>query len=147
MSYGSLSAFGDTWCRYSPDTETLEAAHDLVDQYLVFAEEAQVGNDIIDEIELPVPKPVLIKSFGLVIAAEHRPQIRTLLIKAAMTLAQYRDDVGPRIRLKPTTPHGRPRAARSREFERRLEKKLVAVAAERINLGAFYRRAFIEAMH
>ncbi|APO75186.1 hypothetical protein AM571_CH02377 [Rhizobium etli 8C-3] len=147
MSYGSLSAFGDTWCRYRPDTETLEAAHDLVDRYLAFAEEAQVGNDIIDEIELPVPKPMLIKSFGLVIAAEHRPQIRALLIRAGMTLAQYRADLGPRMRLKPTTPHGRLRAARSREFERRLQKKLVAVAEERISLGAFYRRAFIEAMH
>ncbi|TCU30907.1 hypothetical protein EV130_101482 [Rhizobium azibense] len=40
MSYGSLSALGDTWCRYSPETETPEAAHDLVDQYLAFAEEA-----------------------------------------------------------------------------------------------------------
>ncbi|WP_087006015.1 hypothetical protein [Rhizobium sullae] len=147
MTYGSLSPFNETWFRYNPDTETLKAARDLVDQYLVFAEEAQVGNDIVDEIELPVPRPVLIKSFGLVIAAEHRPQIRTLLVKAGMALAQYCDDLGPRIRLKPATPHGRPPAARSREFERRLEKKLAAVAAERINLGVFYRRAFIEAMH
>ncbi|WP_086999804.1 hypothetical protein [Rhizobium sullae] len=147
MSYGSLSTFAETWCRYSPDTEILEAAHNLVDQYLVFSEEEQVGNDLVDEIELPVPKPVLIKSFGLVIAAEHRPHIRAPLIKAGMTLAQYCDDLGPRIRLKPTTPHGRPPAARSRECEHRLQKKLAAVAAERIDLAAFYRRAFIEAMH
>ena len=122
-------------------------ANQFIDQFLLFVRDNEVGNDLVDEIELPIAKSVLVSAFGISIAAERRPDIRALLIKAGLTLAQYRSGLGNRISMKSVTPHGRLRQPQSRVFEQRLRRALMAVAAERIQLGDRFQRAFVESFH
>jgi hypothetical protein len=119
----------------------LDRAHQLVDEFLVFVKESDVGNDFIDEIELPVPKSLLVPAFSRVIAAERRPAIKGLLIKAGMMLAHYLEGLGPRIRVRPGLPQLRPEPSISRRFAQRRERTLLAVAEERVRLAETYHRA------
>ncbi|MBB3544869.1 hypothetical protein [Rhizobium sp. BK399] len=127
--------------------ERVAEANQFIDQFLLFIRDNEIGNDLIDEIELPVAKSMLISAFRISIAAERRPDIRALLIKAGLTLAQYRSGLGNRITMKSVTPHGRLRQPQSHVFEQRLRRALVAVAAERIQLGDHFQRAFVESFH
>lgn len=119
----------------------LDRAHHLVDEFLVFVRSNDVGSDIIDEIELPVPKPLLVQAFSIVIAAERRPEVKSLLMKAGITLAQYRPGLGPRVRVRPGSSRWRPERAISKQLANRLEQTLRAVAEERIGLAEVYLRA------
>lgn len=138
--------FGSTHRLQNRDPEVVEANH-LIDNFLRFVRDNEVCNDLIDEIELPVSKLVLVKAFHIAIASERRPQIRALLVKAGVSLCQYRPELGNRIRIIPVTPHGRPAPRQSRTHERRLEQALLATADERIRLGDLYQRACIESYH
>ncbi|GAA3065684.1 hypothetical protein GCM10010520_11890 [Rhizobium viscosum] len=123
------------------DLDELERAQDLIDDFLRFAREDDVGNDLIDEIELPVAKSRLIRAFCIAIVAERRPDIRTFLMKAGLTLAQYQSRIGARMRVRCSLPDGRPTAARSRQFERRVERAYAAAAEDRIRLAGIYAAA------
>jgi hypothetical protein len=118
----------------------LAAANQLVDRYLHFFKDAEIGSDLIDEIELPYPKRLLVEAFCHVIATEDRTQIRTLLVKAAITLAQYQGNLGERIRLRPVTPNGRPQRAGTNWQERRLQIALFAAAEDRVRLTETFSR-------
>jgi hypothetical protein len=122
----------------SPDR--LAAANHLVDGYLWFLKEADLGSDLVDEIELPYPKRILVDAFRHVIAAEYRPDIRTFLVEAGTTLSQYHSDVGNRIQLGQVTPHGRPRPTGTQWLERRLENLLLAAAQDKVRLSEMFGR-------
>jgi hypothetical protein len=123
----------------------LAEANQFIDQFLLYVRDNDVGHDLVDEIELPIPKRVLVLAFKIAIAAERRPNNRALLIRAGLTLAQYRPGLGNRITMTPVTPHGRSRQTRSDMFEQRLQRALMATANERILLGELYERACVEA--
>jgi len=76
------SDYGTVLGEHAEESE-LDRAHQLVDEFLVFVKENDVGNDIIDEIELPVPKSLLVPAFSMVIAAERRPPIKSSLSRQA----------------------------------------------------------------
>lgn len=118
----------------------LDKAHHFVNEFLVFVKENDAGGDVIDEIELPLPKSLLVRAFSMVIAAERRPDIKSLLIKAGITLAHYRPGLGPRIRVR-SGLQGRPEPAISRRHAQRLERTLLAVAEDRVRLAEAYLRA------
>jgi len=136
---------------YRVDAELLGTAYQLVDIYLLFARDNDIGNDLVDEVELPTVKAALVDAFRLAIAAEVRPNIRTLLIKAGMTLAQYHRGLGCRIPIRALTPQGRPQGVppqcAPRQFQRRLNKALLASAEERVRLVDIFHRALVESMH
>ena len=113
--------------------DALERAQQFIDEFLVFVKANDVCHDVIDEIELPAPKSLLVSAFCVVIAAERRPDIRSLLIKAGITLAQYRPGLGPRIRVTPGSPRWRsePTMPASRSTFRWWE----TVGCERSNSG------------
>ncbi len=125
----------------------LDRAHRVIDEFLVFVRESHVGNDIIDEIELPVPKSLLVRAFSIVIAAEQRPDVKSLLIKAGMTLAQYRPGLGPRIRITPATSRWRAAPILSKRLAQRLEQTLRAAAEERVGLAETYQRAISRSLN
>ena len=87
--------------RYQSDAQVLHAAHHLVEVYLVYLREHETGSDVFDAQELPASKDALINAFRVVIATESRPGVRTLLMKAGMTLAQFQENIGPRMSVKP----------------------------------------------
>jgi hypothetical protein len=131
----------------SSAADRLAAANELVNAYLYFVKDADIGNDFVDEIELPYAKPILIDAFRHAIAAETQSDIRTLLIKAGMTLAQYHNNLGERIRVRPVTRSGRAQLSRNRGWEKRFEKMLIAAADERVRLSEVYRLAMTRNIH
>lgn len=119
----------------------LDRAHQFVNEFLIFVKETDAGDDVIDEIELPLPRPLLVRAFSTVIAAERRPDIKSLLIKAGIMLAHYRPSLGPRIRVRPGSPQRRPEPAISKRLAQRLERTMLAVAEDRVRLAETYLRA------
>lgn len=83
------------------DAQLLQAAHHLVDIFLIHLREHEMGGDLFDTEELPADKEALINAFRVVIATESRAGVRSLLVKAGMRLAQFQDNVGPRISVRP----------------------------------------------
>ncbi len=124
----------------SRDVWTLEAAHDTVNDYLRFVRDAAIGNDLVDEIELPLPKPVLVEAFKSVIVAEERREMRALLLKAALTLSQYHVGLGGRIRIRATTASTMLPPVDSR-FAHRFNQTLQATAVERVRLNEMFQLA------
>ncbi len=121
-----------------PEPSSLDRAQQFVEEFLFFVKANDVGNDIMDEIELPVSKSLLIDAFSIVIVAERRPDVRNLLIKAGITLAQYRPGLGPRIRMSPGSPKWRVEPSISRRLALHLKRTLSTVASERIQLAETY---------
>ena len=131
-THPSMPGYRDVW--------TLEAAHETVNDYLRFVRDTVVGNDLVDEIELPLPKPIIVEAFRNVIAAEDRREMRVLLMKAALTLSQYHVRLGERIRIKAATTSGRRLQADSR-FAQKFSRTLEATAAERLRLTELFQSA------
>ncbi len=124
-AYGAKGYDGD----YESDAQVLHAAHHLVDVYLIYLREHDTGSDLFDTRELPVSKEALLNAFRVVIATESRPGVRALLIKAGMTLAQFQENVGPRMSVQPaqlrTELHDgrhRPEPGQIRRFDRALTR-------------------------
>lgn len=86
---------------YMTDAEILEAAADLVDDFMPLAEELQVGLDILDEGTLPASRQSFESGFRLAIATTMQPSRRGRLVAAGMLLAQFQPNVGRRISLSP----------------------------------------------
>jgi hypothetical protein len=147
MRNGQITSYDDTQFRYDAEAQVMEAAQDLVDEFLMFIKETNLGSDIVDEVELPVRKPILIEAFKMVIAAEKRPQVRSLLVKAGVMLAQYRADLGPRIRLTPVKASDSDETEYSPQSELRLEKVMLLALGERHSLTATYQEAFARSFH
>lgn len=132
-----------------PDTRNgiaLEAANDAVSEFVRFVRDNSVGNDLVDEIELPIPKHLLIAAFTRVIAAENRPDIRALLVKAGLTLSQYHVGLGERIKLRPIPAGSRCRQSNP-SLARKLAFALLLTATERTRLTEIYQNALKRGRH
>jgi hypothetical protein len=131
--------------RPQTDAQVLEAAHRLVELYLVYLREHETGNDIFDTRELPNSKEALVNAFRVVIATENRPNVRALLVNAGMTLAQFQDNIGEPLPLRPVPDatgrrqctNGKLEAARAQKFDR----MLIRLGEERARLGDIFQTA------
>ncbi len=126
------------------ELDDLERASALVDDYLRFVKANDIRKQVVDDIELPIPKLGLVEAFCVAVAAEHRPDTRALLIRAGLALAQYQPEIGPRISME-AKHHCR--AERSRLSARRLENILFMVAEERVRLGDLFLAVVKSSLH
>jgi hypothetical protein len=127
------------------DAELLQSAHQQVEIYLVYLREHETRNDLFDTRELPISKESLVNAFRIVIATENRPNIRALLIKAGMTLAQFQDDIGQPMVIRPVTEPIMNRSDEHRKADparlRRFDLALLKLGEERIRLGRVFQSA------
>lgn len=133
------------------DAQLLQAAHHLVDIFLLYMRQHEMGSDLYDTDELPASKEALVNAFRVVIATENRPGVRALLVKAGMSLAQFQDDVGARMSLRPVAVSsnvhdngtGRPANGDIRRFDRVLMRH----GEDRNRLSQIFRTAVEIAEH
>jgi hypothetical protein len=126
------------------DAEVLQAAHQLVELYLLFLREQGPGHDLFDTRELPASKEALVNAFRVVIATEHRPNVRALLVKAGMTLAQFQENIGDPLTLKPLPATSRRQAASGRidiARIRKFDRALLRLGEERVRLSHVFQNA------
>lgn len=127
------------------DAEVLQAAHRLVEIYLVYLRQHETGNDLFDARELPALKEALVNAFRVVIATESRPKVRALLVKAGMTLAQFQENIGRPMIIRPILPaSARRRDAADRQDVmtlRRFDHALLRLGEERVRLGHVFQSA------
>ncbi|TNM66028.1 hypothetical protein [Aliirhizobium smilacinae] len=135
---------------HGTDAQLLQAAHHLVDVYLVYLREHETAGDLFDTRELPASKGSLINAFRVVIATESRPGVRALLVKAGMTLAQFQENIGPRMSVrpahqkeKPSDGHWRPEPSQIRRFD----SALMRLGEDRTRLVQMFRHAADIAEH
>lgn len=124
----------------------LHAANEAVSEFVRFVRDNSVGNDLLDEIELPLPKSVLIEAFKRVIVAEQRPEMRALLLKAGLMLSHYHVGLGERIKVTPVASHRREKSADPR-FEVKFKRILLFTASEKTRLTKVYQEALKRALH
>ena len=124
----------------------LAAANDAVSEFVRFVRDSNVGNDLVDEVELPIPKSVLVEAFTHVIAAEVRPDIRALLVKAGLTLSQYHIGLGERIKVRPIPTDIR-RQPSNPSLARKFACALLLTATERTRLTEIYNTALRRGRH
>ncbi|TDK35054.1 hypothetical protein E2F50_12350 [Rhizobium deserti] len=144
-SHANREAKNEKVSRPQSDAQILEAAHRLVELYLVYLREHETGNDIFDTRELPTSKDALVNAFRVVIATENRPNVRALLVKAGMTLAQFQDNIGEPLPVRPVADvngrrqcsNGRIGTGRIRKFDR----VLIQLDEERVRLGDIFQSA------
>ncbi|AYC99726.1 hypothetical protein [Neorhizobium sp. NCHU2750] len=140
------------------DAQLLQAAHHLVDLFLIHIREHEMGGDLFDTEELPVGKEALINAFRVVIATESRPGVRALLVKAGMRLAQFQDNVGPRISVRPAIHGFRAQAGQTQAGNagsrrpaaselRRFDKALMQLGKDQNRLVHIFRHASEIAEH
>lgn len=125
---------------FMSDADVLEAAGDLVDAFLMTIRDQVPGNDILDTDLLPNSKTRIENGFRLAIVTEPREHVRRRLVAAGKVLAQFQDDVGSRISLKPAINgggHGLFGALPSRH----LERLLASMEMDSIRLRAIFENA------
>lgn len=83
------------------DADVLSEARDLVDQFLLYLKDADIGLDVIDVEDLPFRKPLLINAIRLLIATDASPMTRQQLRKVGLTLACFQEDIGQRMSMRP----------------------------------------------
>jgi hypothetical protein len=130
--------------RHETDAQVLHAAHHLVEIFLLFLREHNMGSDLLDSQELPASKKALVNAFRVVIATESRPGARALLVKAGLTLAQFQDDIGPRMSVTPVSAdnhqndrHWKPEPGQMRRFDLALNR----LGQERSQLTQIFQQA------
>ncbi|MBO9198275.1 hypothetical protein J5277_29535 [Rhizobium sp. 16-449-1b] len=137
------------WANPAPDSRhavCLAAANDAVSEFVRFVRDSNVGNDLVDEVELPIPKSMLVEAFTHVIAAEVRPDIRALLVKAGLTLSQYHIGLGERIKVRPIPTDTR-RQPSNPFLARKFACALLLTATERTRLTEIYNTALRRGRH
>jgi len=129
---------------FQSDAQVLHAAHHLVEVYLIYLRENETGSDVFDTRELPALKESLVNAFRVVIATESRPGVRALLVKAGMTLAQFHENIGPRMSVTPVARQGnsydrhwKPEPNQIRKFDR----ALMRLGEERARLTQVFHQA------
>ncbi len=129
---------------FGTDAQLLQAAHHLVDVYLMYLREHATGSDLFDTCELPASKGSLINAFRVVIATESRPGVRALLVKAGVTLAQFQENIGPRMSVTPVDVKQRPSDGRWQPNQnqiRRFDHALMRLGEDRTRLAQMFRQA------
>jgi hypothetical protein len=144
MHQSSSKRFEDLGIPGNTDADILEAAHRLVELHLTYLREHETANDLFDVRDLPASKDSLVNAFRLTLATENRSHIRTLLLKAGMTLAQFQENIGRPMIIKPLDRQKRNQGRRN-EFDaavaRRFDKALVQLGEERVRLGRIFQAA------
>jgi carbamoylphosphate synthase large subunit len=128
----------------SNDAGILEAAHRVVETYLVFLREHETDNNVFDTAELPAPKEALVNAFRVVIATENRAHTRSLMIKAGLTLAQFQDNIGSPLLVRPTTPARQQGSGRGRidiANIRKVDRAILRLGEERVRLAHVFQKA------
>lgn len=122
------------------DADVLEAANELVEDFLELAAHLSVGPDFLDICTLPTCKQTLENAFRLEIATSMRRAHRRRLIQAGTLLAQFQPDVGRRISLSPVA---KPSGQRSEDvmFVTKVEKILAQAQADRERLSELFEYA------
>jgi hypothetical protein len=127
------------------DAEILEAAHRLVELYLVYLREHDTGNDLFDTRDLPASKAFLVNAFGVVIATENRPGMRAHLVESGLTLAQFQDNIGEPVKVTPIPQINGRRGFRNSRVNiaqmRKFDRALLRVGEERVRLGNMFQNA------
>lgn len=85
------------------DADVLSEARDLVDQFLLYLKDADLGLDVVDIDDLPFRKPLLINAIRLLIATDASPLTRQQLRKVGLTLACFQEDIGQRMSMRPVS--------------------------------------------
>lgn len=135
---------------FGSDAQLLQAAHHLVDVYLMYLREHETGSDLFDTSELPASKGSLINAFRVVIATENRTGVRALLVKAGMTLAQFQENIGPRMSFTPAKTTREPGDGRWQPDPgqvRRFDRALMRHGEDRTKLVRMFRHAADIAEH
>ncbi|PWE53614.1 hypothetical protein DEM27_24825 [Metarhizobium album] len=129
---------------FMSDADVLEAAGDLVDAFLATVRDQAPGSDILDTDLLPNTKARIENGIRLAIVTEPREQVRRRLVAAGQVLAQFQDDVGSRISLRPAvgdSGNGLFAAITSSH----LERLLAAMEADHLRLSAMLHDADVAA--
>ena len=85
------------------DADVLSEARDLVDQFLLYLKDADLGLDVVDVDDLPFRKPLLVNAIRLLIATDASPLTRQQLRKVGLTLACFQEDIGQRMSIRPVS--------------------------------------------
>ncbi|KQQ38148.1 hypothetical protein ASG19_03525 [Rhizobium sp. Leaf306] len=144
MHQSSSKRFENLGIPGSTDADILEAAHRLVELHLTYLREHETKNDLFDVRDLPASKDSLVNAFRLTLATENRTHMRTLLLKAGMTLAQFQENIGRPMIVKSQDGH-KPNQVRRSDIDaavaRRFNKALVQLGEERARLGRVFQDA------
>lgn len=102
-----------------------------------------IGHDILDVDELPAPRQEMIDAFRLLIEREPRSRIRDQLKLVGTLLAQYQDDVGPRLRVQAApAPSDAPEHRQpDTPAIKLIERALCAVEPDRQKLQRLFKQA------
>ena len=138
--------FGHGHSLASNEAWVLHAANEAVSEFVRFVRDNSVGNDLVDEIELPLPKPILIEAFKRVIVAEQRPEMRALLLKAGLMLSHYHVGLGERIKVTPAASNRKVKSG-DRRLELKFKRTLLYTAAEKSRLAKVYQEALKRVLH
>lgn len=83
------------------DADVLSEARDLVDQFLLYLKDADLGLDVVDIDDLPFRKPLLINAVRLLIATESSAITRQQMRKVGLALASFQENIGQRMSMRP----------------------------------------------
>jgi hypothetical protein len=128
------------------DAETLEAAHRLVDLYLIHLREHDTGGNLFFEAhDLPDTKDAIIGAFRVVIATESRHDVRIMMMKAGMTLAQFQENAVAGHRMDPASSGKTDEVQTKRPTDGSGSRRLDALASkargERLRLARIFGQA------
>lgn len=155
MPYSSNSYSQPSGSIPRTDAQLLQAAHRLVEIYLMHLRQNQTGSDVHDTRELPASKDALVNAFRIVIATEARPNVRSLLLRAGLTLAQFQDDVGMPLTIRPAAKPAHEQDADQRATARpsdsasscdtgkirQFDRALLRLSEDRTRLGDVFQEA------
>lgn len=122
------------------DADVLEAAGDLVEALLTTIRDQIPGSDILDTDLLPNSKARIENGFRLAIITEPREHVRRRLVAAGKVLAQFQDNVGSRISLKPSVDGGG-QGLFGALSSRHLERLVASMEMDHIRLSAMLEHA------
>ncbi|MET0748141.1 MAG: hypothetical protein ABWY49_08110 [Rhizobium sp.] len=127
------------------DADVLGEARDLVDQFLRYLKDADLGLDVVDLDDLPFRKPLLINAVRLMIATEPSATTRQQLRKVGLALAAFQPDIGQRMSMRPLTEESRMSEEdmqalmnKHRHQIVRFDQAFAAMATERLRLDELF---------
>ena len=127
------------------DADVLSEARDLVDQFLLYLKDADIGLDVIDIDDLPFRKPLLINAVRWLIATDSSPMTRQQLRKVGLTLACFQEDIGQRMSMRPVPVESRlpdsevaEMMAEHRQHIQRFDRAFARMTSERQRLDDLF---------
>lgn len=125
---------------FMSDADVLEAAGELVEAFLSAIRDQVPRHDILDTDLLPSSKDSMVNGFRLVIVTESRENVRRRLVAAGKVLAQFQDDVGARIVLRPASENSKQATAGS-AAALHIEQLLISLEMDQKRLAELFEDA------